>query len=40
MGSRHQGKAGDAGRKAQIVFDTRRRTGSTAKGAAIEREHR
>src|ERR1700757_2877166 len=40
IGSCHQGQAADAGRKAQIVFDARRGTGLTAKGAAIEREHR
>ena len=38
--SRHQGQAADAGRKAQIVFDARRRTGLTAERVAIQREHR
>ena len=40
IGSRHQGQTGDAGRKAQIVLDARRRTGLTARRTPIEREYR
>ena len=40
IGPCHQGQAGNAGRKTQIVLDARRRTGLTAERAAIQHEHR
>jgi len=38
VSARHQGDAGYASRKAEIIFDPSRGTGLTAKGAAIEHE--
>ncbi len=38
VGARHQRDAGDAGRKAEIVFDPGRGAGLAAEGAAIEHE--
>src|SRR6476646_11768723 len=38
VSARHQGDAGYASRKAEIIFDPSRGTGLTAKGAAIEDE--
>ena len=39
VGARHQGHAGDAGRKSEVVLDPRRGAGLAAERAAVEHQH-
>ena len=40
IGARHQRHAADAGRKAEIILDARRRAGLAAERTAVQRQHR